>query len=208
MPGRGRGATRAAAKRGLELRVRGRFELEQVDRHPQRDPVVLGPLDRLPGEEQHDRDHQQRQEVLDEIEDRVRPARRPRAALCCAFCAVLSNATVVTFSALVPSRFGSMPAAARMFGCQIVEMSAGLHDRAVEQHRHREALHRAGRDVGVGRRRSRPRCCRWSTSSSSPSSAWSCRSRPRSGRPVPTPSCPFVARPARSVQRLAGVVLR
>ncbi len=40
-----------------------------------------------------------------------------------ACCAVLSNATAVTFSAPAPSRFASMPAAARMLGCQTVEMS-------------------------------------------------------------------------------------
>ena len=44
---------------------------------------------------------------------------------CWAFWAVLSNATVVTFSALAPSRVGLMPAAARMFGCQMVAMSPG-----------------------------------------------------------------------------------
>ena len=48
------------------------------------------------------------------------------SCFCSACCAVLSNATVVTFSALAPSRVGSMPAAARMFGCQIVETSAGF----------------------------------------------------------------------------------
>jgi len=45
------------------------------------------------------------------------------SCFCAACCAVLSNATVVTFSAFAPSRAGSIPAAARMFGCQTVAMS-------------------------------------------------------------------------------------
>ena len=60
----------------------GGFELAQVERHSQRNPVRLGPLDRPPGEEQHQRDDQQRHDVADEVDHRARAAipTRPSAA--------------------------------------------------------------------------------------------------------------------------------